>query len=222
MRTADTSHTAKEVFELKKLSTEAQSLRSHGFYADSVTLAAKIVKEATDHLGPEHLDLAFAYDVLSDCYESLESFEESQRLYEQAGFTEEKLDFSLNRSLAIREKAHGNHHPFLIRILSRLSFFHFKHGDLAKSFSLQERMLAIHEQHRGVEHEDVTATLGWMAFLCSLMQKYGEAETLLRRKIEILKRMLGPSHPDVAECLSELADIKKAMKENPDGQLVQF
>jgi len=192
----------------KELSNEALSLLKSGFYNTARTLAEKSVKEGTDLLGPEHPDLAFAYDVLSDCYESLEGFEESQRLYEQAGLTEGKLDFSLNRSLEIMEKAHGKHHPFLIRILSRLSFFHFRHGDFAKSFSLQERMLAIQEQHRGVEHEDVTATLGWMAFLCGLMQDYGVAESLLRRRLKILERRLGATHPEVADCLAELADLQ--------------
>ena len=72
---------------------------------------------------------------------------------------------SIERALAIREKALGPEHPDTATSLNNLAVLHQDQGDLAGARPLYERALAIREKVLGPEHPDTATSLNNLAIL---------------------------------------------------------
>ncbi len=114
---------------------------------------------------------------------------------------------TLERALALGERAFGTGDP---DIATTLGFFARVHENLAmypEAIALEERALKILEQVLGPDHFSVGISLNGMANAHVYLGHYDEAEILYERALAILEHALGPDAPRVATALSNLANI---------------
>lgn len=114
---------------------------------------------------------------------------------------------TLERALALGERAFGGDDP---EIATTLSFFARVHENLAlypEAIALEERALKIRELTLGPDHFSVGVSLNGMANAYVYQGRYVDAEALYERSLAILERSLGPDAPQVATALNNLGNI---------------
>ncbi len=121
------------------------------------------------------------------------------------------------RSLAIREKVYGPHHPAVGRTLNNLALLYRKQGRLSEAEPLYRRNLAIVEKSLGTDHQDVGTALSNLADLYGAQGRIVESESLFRRGVAIREKALGPDHPDVATSRGNIADLYRKQGRWADG-----
>ncbi len=82
----------------------------------------------------------------------------------------------LHRSLAIRERAFGSHHPAIANCLNSLGQIYTAQGKYTKAWIFYRRTLAIREKSLGPAHPDVIAAREEYA---NLLQSIEEANKII-------------------------------------------
>jgi CHAT domain-containing protein/tetratricopeptide (TPR) repeat protein len=136
--------------------------------------------------------------------------DEAARLDEAVGTLYGKGKFQeavplARRSLALREKALGPHHPEVATSLNNLAVLYKEQGAYARAEPFYVRALGIREQAQGAMHPDVAVTLNNLAALYQTQGAYARAEPLFVRALDILEKAQGAMHPDVAVGLNNFA-----------------
>ena len=99
---------------------------------------------------------------------------------------------SIERALAIREKALGPEHPDTATSLNNLAFLLTDQGDLAGARPLFERALAIREKALGPEHPDTAMSLNNLAVLLQDQGDLAGARPLYRARAGDLRKGARP------------------------------
>jgi tetratricopeptide (TPR) repeat protein len=141
-------------------------------------------------------------------------------LLEAGHYTEAQA--SLERSLAIREKALGPDHPNVAQSLHNLALLYYAQGAYDKAEPLYQRSLAIQEKAFGPDHPDVAASLHNLALLYYAQGAYDKAEPLYQRSLAILEKALGPDHPDVAQILLNYAALLRKLDRADEAEAMEI
>ncbi len=141
--------------------------------------------------------------------ESSKRTQQIAQLYRQGRY-QEAIPLA-ERSLAIREKALGSHHPEVAESLNNLAILHYALGDYAQAGPLFKQALAIREKVLGSYHPEVAESLNDLAILHYALGDYAKAGPLYKRALDIREKALGPSHPLVATGLNGLGGLYYAL-----------
>jgi CHAT domain-containing protein/Flp pilus assembly protein TadD len=109
------------------------------------------------------------------------------------------------KTLAIRKRILGNHHPDVATSLNNLALLYANQGHYKKAELLYLQTLEMQKMALGVRHPDVAVSLNNLAGLYNDQGLYEKAEPLLVQALELRKTVLGDRHPDVAQSLNNLA-----------------
>jgi CHAT domain-containing protein/Tfp pilus assembly protein PilF len=176
--------------EATGLTNKVTALWAKGKYDEALPLAERALKLQEAALGPDHLELALALDLLGGRYEFRGDFAKAELL--------------MQRSLAIREKAFGPDHLDVATSLDSLGGVYLEKGDFASAEPLLQRALTIREKELGPNHPVVAITLDNMGALYRGRRDYNKAESVLQRALAIREKAYGPDSPAVAETLRSL------------------
>src|SRR5262245_57668400 len=187
-----------------KLYEEHLRLLRAGKYEEALLLVEHALKIRERILGPDHPDVAAAFNGLAilNYYEG--EYARAESLHQ--------------RALAIREKALGPNHPDVATSLNGLANLYWYKGDYAKAEPLHQRALAIRVNALGPEHPSVGISLNNLALLYHSTGDFAMAETLLQRALAIKDRALGTEHPSVAESLNNLGRLYRERGENAKAE----
>jgi serine/threonine-protein kinase len=112
----------------------------------------------------------------------------------------------LQRSLAQRQRLHGDSHPDVADSLLALSVLDQNRGDLAQAEARQRRALAIQRRHLGDGDRRVGDTLTDLSVTLLARARYPEAETVVREALAIHRGSSGGQEA-VAYDLNNLASV---------------
>jgi eukaryotic-like serine/threonine-protein kinase len=111
----------------------------------------------------------------------------------------------LLRTLARRERLHGEAHPDVAEDFIQLSnIAATRDNDQARAEALRRRALAVRRQVYGPEHPEVAWSMLQVASALQMQNKDAEAQELIREALEMQRRLLGPAHPEVAASANAL------------------
>jgi len=136
--------------------------------------------------------------------------------YVQGRYAEAELLYK--RSLGIREKVLGPHHPDTAQSLGGLGGLYRKQGRYAEAEPLLARALAIQEQARGPEHPAVASTLRLLSRVCRDQGRLAEAGQFAQRALQIHEKAFGPEHSETAWSLTVLADLRGKQKQYAEAE----
>ena len=120
-------------------------------------------------LGAEHPAVAVGLVNLASLYQTLDRFDEAEKLFLQA--------------VAIDEKAYGANHTEVAIDLNNLAWLYAQQGKYAKAEELILRALAIRETTYGSTHPEVAESLDDLA---SLMEEMGRIDAELQEDLDRL------------------------------------
>lgn len=172
---------------------EAKVLDKAGKYGAAVTLSERALAVREKALGPQHLQVAEALDLLGNLLRRRTEFKRAEPL--------------LERALQIREAALGKDDPDVARSLTSLAALYAGQGTYGRAEPLFQRALQIREATLGPNHPDVAQSLNDLGTVYSEQGAYGRAEPLLQRALQIRETTLGKDHPDVVRSLLSLARL---------------
>jgi CHAT domain-containing protein/tetratricopeptide (TPR) repeat protein len=139
-----------------------------------------------------------------------------ERLYRE-GRLQEAIPLA-ERSLAIREKAHGSSQLDLATSASNLGWLYEEQRAYGKAEPLLVRALDIREKALGPTHLDVATSLNNLAGLYWAQGAYGRVGPLFARALNIREAALGPEHPDVAASLNNLAGLYQELRSYDEAE----
>jgi len=114
---------------------------------------------------------------------------------------------TLERALALGERAFGIGHPDIATTLGHFARVHENLAMYPEAIALEERALKIREQALGPDHFSVGMSLNGMANAYVYQGRYDDAEALYERSLAILEHALGADAPHVATALNNLGNI---------------
>jgi tetratricopeptide (TPR) repeat protein len=109
------------------------------------------------------------------------------------------------RSVHIRERMLGPHHPSVAADVAALAALVEGQGRYEEAEQMYRRVLATFERIYGPNHYEIAVNLNNLAGVREALGHPAEAETLYRRALAIKEQLFGPDHPDVAMTLNNLA-----------------
>jgi tetratricopeptide (TPR) repeat protein len=92
------------------------------------------------------------------------------------------------RSLAIREAALGQDHPFVATSLNDLASLYQDQGRYAEAEALYRRTLSIFEKTWGPDHPEIAVSVSNVAFLALAQGDWTRGASLFRRAAAIVQR----------------------------------
>lgn len=226
---------AAQLAEIARLDSRVIELHTAGRYAEATPLAERALKISEKVLGPEHPDLASAFNTLAEMYRIQGDNVRAVPLFRRALAIREKVlpeqavvaatlvslallyrdqgDYRraallLTRALAIDEKVYGPVHLEVASDLEHLGTVYFTIHDYNQAALLFQRALTIREKHLKPDDPAIAASLNNLAML--LIRAQGDlarAALLFQRALEIFEKAYGPKHPEVAKVLNNLAMI---------------
>lgn len=219
---------------------EARSLLRNGRFAESESLARRLIRDAEAEHGVSSIQTAQALDVLVEALWRGGKAEdpEAQRLGERAVAIKEavpgpdhlevatslvhlgivhsdKGDYPeaesvYRRALAIRERTLGPAHPDVAKVLNNLGVVAMHRADYTEARALFERALAVHEKAPAPDSAGIATSLANVANVLANTGDYAAAKPLLERAQAMRVSALGPEHPYVAAVLAMLAWVSWA------------
>jgi CHAT domain-containing protein/Tfp pilus assembly protein PilF len=231
----------RQVYEARKLSTEASLLNRAGKYEAARTLAARALEVGEKALGRDHVYVAYLLNQLGHIQRSRGQSANAEASFQRALEINEKAlglehpqtvesirglglvarsrnDFAkagplFEKALAITEKTLGAEHPRVAVCLLDLGAFHVDMDDLAGGVRDDERALAIAE--RTLEPDDLLTArvLNNLGNLYRIRNDSQRGEPMLRRALAIYEKTLGADHPFVADTLQNLGIIARERKD---------
>jgi CHAT domain-containing protein len=183
----------RQVYEARKLSTEASLLNRAGKYEEARTLAARALEMSEKALGRDHVYVAYLLNQLGHI----------QRSRGQSA----NAEASFQRALAINEKALGLEHPQTVESIRGLGLVARSRNDFAKAGPLFEQALAITEKTLGAEHPRVAVCLLDLGAFHVDMGDLAQAEREDERALAIAEQTLGPDDLLTARVLNNLGDL---------------
>jgi len=176
-----------------------------GKYERAQEALAETLAIRTEHLGPNHLQVAKAANNLAGTYYGTGNYDEAARLYA--------------RVIAIRTEALGPQHPDVATSTNNLGGVRLGQGHYAEAATLLERALEVRREVLAPEHPDVAQSLHNLAMARTKSGQWKAAMPLLEEALSIREGSMGPDHPVVAHTLGDIAsqhehrgDYVQAMK----------
>jgi CHAT domain-containing protein/Tfp pilus assembly protein PilF len=225
---APTDETLRRAWDLK-----AEALRDlqEGRYRDGIPKAREAVTLREGVLGPSHLEVAEALDLLGRLLERGGDYPEGQKVLERAlGIKEAALGASsadvaatiealaivlqqggklgtarplYERSLRIREDVLGPDAVEVSGSLNGLGWVQLDLGDLGGARASLERALRIRERTLGPNHFRTSQTLAHLGRLYRDLGEYDQARATFERALRIQERVLGTEHPELSYVLTQ-------------------
>jgi CHAT domain-containing protein/tetratricopeptide (TPR) repeat protein len=216
---------------------EARSLLRNGRFAESESLARRLIRDAEAEHGVSSIQTAQALDVLVEALWRGGKAEdpEAQRLGERAVAIKEAVpgpdhlevatslvhlgivhsdkgdypeaESAYRRALAIRERTLGPAHPDVAKVLNNLGVVAMHRADYTEARALFERALAVHEKAPAPDSAGIATSLANVANVLANTGDYAAARPLLERALAMRVIVLGPEHPYVAAVLTTLAGV---------------
>jgi tetratricopeptide (TPR) repeat protein len=179
--------------EAMRLFQEARGQADEGKFDEAVLLVQRTVSLREKALGPTHLEVAQALNLLG-------------RILQYKGEPLRGEPF-LRRALVIEEQELGPDHLDVAVVLNDLANISTDLGSYAEAEQLFRRALAIRENRLGASHVTVATILNNLGGLYSDQGNYVDAELLFQRALPIWEEALGPNDTSVAALLNNLARI---------------
>jgi CHAT domain-containing protein/Tfp pilus assembly protein PilF len=231
----------RQVYEARKLSTQAFLLNRAGKYEEARTLAARALEVSEKALGRDHVYVAYLLNQLGHIQRSRGQSANAEASFQRALAINEKTlglehpqtvesirglglvarsrnDFAragplFEQALAITEKTLGAEHPRVAVCLLDLGAFHVDMEDLAQAARDDERALAIAERTLAPDDLFTARVLNNLGNLYRIRNDYQRGEPMLERALAIYEKTLGPDHPFVADTLQNLGIIARERKD---------
>ena len=147
-----------------------------------------------ENLGPEHVDVARSYNILSLIYKDLGDLEQAKKYQE--------------RTLAITLDKLGPEHVHVATSYQNLSIIYQDLGHLDKAKEYRQRALAIKLNKLGPEHLDVAISCNNLFSITYQDQgNLEQAREYQQRVLSIILDNLGPKHVHVARSYNNLSFI---------------
>ena len=231
----------RQVYEARKLSTQASLLNDAGNYEEGRALAARALDLSEKALGHDDVRVAYLLNQLGRIQRSRGELANAEASLQRAFEINEKAlgpehpqtidsitglglvarsrnDFAkassfFEKALAVTEKVFGQEHPRVVSCLTNLAALHVDLNDLTQGKSEDERALAIAE--RTLEPDDLLTArlLNNLGNLYRLEGEGGRGEPLLERALAIYEKKFGAEHPYVADTLQNLGIIARERKD---------
>jgi CHAT domain-containing protein/tetratricopeptide (TPR) repeat protein len=194
----------RQVYEARKLSTEAALLSRAGKYEEARTLVARALEIGEKALGRDHVYVAYLLNQLGHI----------QRSRGQSA----NAEASFQRALAINEKALGLEHPQTVESIRGLGLVARSRNDFAKAGPLFEQALTITEKTLGAEHPRVAVCLLDLAAFHVDMEDRAQAERENERALAIAERTLAPDDLFTARVLNNLGNLYRLRNDSQRGE----
>jgi len=153
----------------------------------------KGVEKVTNELKDQPEIQATLMSTMGNVYRNLGLYEQSSPL--------------LEKTIELREKIFGGHHPAVAAALHNLSLLKEAEAEFEQALSLAQRALDIWEKAQGPEHSLTLKAMENIGTIYWRMGKFDEAESFLFRALEVRKRVLGEESREVASSLNNLANL---------------
>lgn len=230
-----------QVYEARKLSSEASLLDRAGKYEEARTLAAHALDVAEKALGGDQIFVAYLLNQLGHIQRNRGELANAEATLERALTINEKLlgpehpqtiqtilglaliarSRSNNvkagplfeKALAVTEKTLGAEHPRTVTCLLDLGAFHFDMEDWTGAEHDYMRGLAIAERVLAPDDISTMRLLNNLGNLYRARDDYERGEAMLERALAIAEKTFGPDHPFVADVLQNLGIIARERKD---------
>jgi len=194
----------RQVYEARKLSTQASMLDRAGRYEEARALAARALDVGEKASGRDQVYVAYLLNQLGHIQRSRGELANAEA--------------SLERALAINEKLLGPEHPQTVQTIIGLGLVARSRNDNAKAGPLFEKALAITEKTLGAEHPRmVTCLLDLGAFHVD-MEDWAGAERDFVRALALAEQVLAPDDPFVMRLLNNLGNLYRARNDYARGE----
>lgn len=150
-------------------------------------------------LGPNHPDIAFALDDLSELYKRHRKFEAALELGQ--------------RTLALRKKTLGSLHPEVSLSLCAQIDILVIQGRFPMAEPLTREWLAVVDSSVGDAHPEFAKVLEMQARIYGSAGAVEKQEECNRKALEVRRQALGTEHPDFATSLADLLCLQKKYEE---------
>jgi tetratricopeptide (TPR) repeat protein len=147
--------------------------------------------------GPEHQEVATAYNNIAASLKILGRLDEALIANEQAS--------------SIYTNVLGEDHPHTINARSWKANFLQTQGKLEEALAIYSKILESRKRVLGEEHIDTVAAMSYKAECLRYLERYDEALPLFNQAITITKRILSENHPNIAGYLNNIALCLKEM-----------
>ncbi len=193
---APTDETLRRAWDLK-----AEALRDlqEGRYRDGIPKAREAVTLREGVLGPSHLEVAEALDLLGRLLERGGDYPEGQKV--------------LERALGIKEAALGASSADVAATIEALAIVLQQGGKLGTARPLYERSLRIREDVLGPDAVEVSGSLNGLGWVQLDLGDLGGARASLERALRIRERTLGPNHFRTSQTLAHLGRLYRDLGE---------
>jgi tetratricopeptide (TPR) repeat protein len=155
---------------------------------DSAVAIGKLsLRQAEEEFGAEDTIVAMILHRLADYYLStffLQYYDEAEAF--------------MKRSLAIREKIHGEEHPDVAASLLQLAILYMNHRNFAEAEPLFARSRAIYEKTLGLDNQETIMCLRQVGSFYYKQNKFLEAEKVCKKALDAGERIFGPDHNNMA------------------------
>ncbi len=194
--TAPTDETLRRAWDLK-----AEAIRDlqEGRFRDGIPKAREAVALRERALGPSHVEVAEALDLLGRLLERSGDYPEAQT--------------TLQRALQIKAAALGASHADVADTLEGLAMATQQGGNLAGARPLYERALRIRENVLGPEAAEVGAALNGLGWVQLDLGDLELARATLERALRIRERTAGPNHLRTSQTLAHLGRLYRDLGE---------
>ena len=194
----------KQVYEARKLSTQAALLNDAGNYEEGRALAAHALDLSEKALGRDAVYVAYLLNQLG-------------RLQRSRGELA-NAEASLQRALEINERVLGSEHPQTIDSITGLGLVARSRNDFAKAGPLFEKALAITEKVFGQDHPRVVSCLINLAALHVDLEDLTQGKREDERALAIAERTLEPDNLLTARVLNNLGNLYRLENDNQRGE----
>jgi len=211
--------------------------------------AESLLREALDlkiaHLGPEHLDVAYATNNLAAVFreqgkyiQAIDLYTRTRRIFDKvleqshpdkasvlnnlATVYDDMKEYKTSgplfeKALEIRLRNFDENHPLVAISLNNLATHLFFQGDLRRSEILNLRALDIRRKALGPRHRDVALSLQNLAKIHMKRGEVDNAIALLQESMDIRKETLAENHPDYASSQADLGRCYMRMHKTEEG-----
>ncbi len=172
----------------------AEAYEQLGLYDDAEPLARHALAEKVALYGPEHPDVAVAYNVLG-------------WILRQSGDLVE-AESSLREAVRIGRAAFPDGDSRLARALNDLGVVLEAKGDYAQAAELYRESLAMRRQTLGEGHVGVAVTTSNLAVVLYRQGQVDSAAAMAAEAVDAFRRSLGPDHQRTLYALGNLAALR--------------
>jgi CHAT domain-containing protein/tetratricopeptide (TPR) repeat protein len=226
----------RDLYEARKLATEAATLRASGKFDDSQDRATRALSLAEPVLGSSHLFIGSLLTTIAQNHRAKGQRAEAEQAFERAlasvegavgpahpqvGAIRETMGVMYNtlddyaraeplmtQGTAITEAALGEH-PRLATCLMDLALFHTNRGDYPRAMSELQRALEISDKTLSPDEFAAIAIVNNLGDLYVTMKDYDRAQPLVERAVRDIERTLGPDNFRVSTPLLNLGVIAR-------------